>query len=188
MRALRYAVALVVVVDFLVAVVQMQQAIIERASFQEPSVTTFGQFAVTMTAKTPDDLDLYVRDPHGDIAWFGALQSRALSLEHDMIPGVTDPKAAGDHELMMIREATAGEYVANVHAYSGDRPAVVKVELWDLRGLRKRVILSRTLTVRRQGEQDTAFRWRLNAAGDYIGHSFLPADLLREVGGGGKHG
>jgi len=48
MRALRYAVALVVVVDFLVAVVQMQQAIIERASFRPPSVTTFGQYAVTL--------------------------------------------------------------------------------------------------------------------------------------------
>jgi hypothetical protein len=43
MRTLRYAVALVVVVDFLVAVVQMQQAISERASFQRSSVTTFGR-------------------------------------------------------------------------------------------------------------------------------------------------
>jgi hypothetical protein len=182
MRALRYAVALVVVVDFLVAVVQMQQAIIERASFQRSSVTTFGQYAVTMTAKTPDDIDLYVRDPHGSIAWFGSLQSGPLSLEHDTIPGVSDPVAAGEHELMVIREATAGEYVANVLGYSGDRPAVVKVELWDLRGWRKRMLLSRTLVVHREGEQDTAFRWRLDAAGDYAGHNTLPADLLRQVG------
>jgi hypothetical protein len=41
-RALRYAVALIVVVDFLVAVVQMQQAIIERASFTPPSITPSG--------------------------------------------------------------------------------------------------------------------------------------------------
>jgi hypothetical protein len=95
MQTLRYAVALVVVVDFLVAVVQMQQAIIERASFQRSSVTTFGQYAVTMTAKTPDDLDLYVRDPHGDIAWYGSLQAGPLSLEHDQIPGVTDPLRDG---------------------------------------------------------------------------------------------
>jgi hypothetical protein len=60
-RAVRYAVALVVVVDFLVAVVQMQQAVIERASFKPPSVTTYGQYAVTMTSRTRDDLDLYVR-------------------------------------------------------------------------------------------------------------------------------
>jgi hypothetical protein len=78
-RRLRYAVALVVVVDFLVAVVQMQQAIIERASFQRPSVTTFGQFAVTMTSRTSDDIDLYVRDPQGDIAWYGSLQAGALA-------------------------------------------------------------------------------------------------------------
>src|ERR1700745_4042648 len=100
MRALRYAVALVVVVDFLVAVVQMQQAIIERASFQKPSVTTFGQYAVTMTAKTADDIDLYVRDPQGDIAWYGSLQAGALSLAHDTGPGPARPGKGGGAGLV----------------------------------------------------------------------------------------
>lgn len=184
MRGLRYAVALVVVVDFLVAVVQMQQAIIERASFQPASVTTYGQYAVTMTSKTADDIDLYVRDPKGDIAWFGSLQSGSLSLEHDTIPGVTDPVSAGVHELTMIREATAGEYVANVQVYNGNARAVVTVQLWNLRGMQKRVILSRRFDVHGAGQQVTAFRWRLNTHGDYAGHNLLPADLLRETGTG----
>jgi hypothetical protein len=180
-RALRYAVALVVVVDFLVAVVQMQQAVIERASFQRPSVTTFGQYAVTMTSKTDDDLDLWVRDPHGDIAWYGHLQAGPLSLEHDTIPGVTDPGSEGVHELAVIREAAAGEYVANVVVYNGSAPAVVTVELWSLRGWSKRVILRRTFRIHGQGRQETAFRWRLNAAGKLAGHDELQADLVGEV-------
>ena len=179
MRRLRYAVALVVVVDFLVAVVQMQQAIIERASFQRPSVTTFGQYAVTLTSKTSDDVDLYVRDPQGDIAWYGSLQAGALSLEHDMVPGVTDPVKSGEHELTMIREATPGEYVANVHVYNGRARAAVTVQLWDLRGLHKRMVLSRTFDVQGAGQQKTAFRWQLSRAGAYAGHNLLPADLLR---------
>jgi hypothetical protein len=173
----------VVVVDFLVAVAQMQQAVIERASFRQPSVTTFGQYAVTMTAKTADDIDLYVRDPRGDIAWFGSLQSGALSLEHDTVPGQTDPVRDGVHELTVIREATPGEYVANVHVYNGGARAAVTVELWDLRGFKKRVVLSRHLTVRYRGEQETAFRWRLGAEGNLAGHSLLQADLLRQVRG-----
>jgi hypothetical protein len=181
MRALRYAVALVVVVDFLVAVVQMQQAIIERASFQRPSVTTFGQYAVTMTSKTSDDIDLFVRDPQGDIAWFGSLQAGPLSLEHDTIPGVTDPVAAGEHELTVIRESHAGEYIANALVYAGNKRAVVTVELWDLRGWHKRMVYSRSFVVSQVGEQATAFRWQLNAAGDYMGHSLLPADLVRQT-------
>lgn len=181
MRRVRYAVALVVVVDFLVAVVQMQQAIVARASFKPPSVTTYGQYAVTMTAKTADDIDLYVRDPHGDIGWYGALQNGALSLEHDTIPGVTDPVKDGEHELMVIRESSTGEYVANVLVYKGGAPAVVTVELWDLRGFRKHVVFTRSFTVRHEGQQATAFRWTLNARGDVTGHSLLPADLLRHV-------
>ena len=182
MRALRYGVALVVVVDFLVAGVQMQQAVIERASFQKPAVTTYGQFAVTLTAKTPDDLDLYVRDPSGHIAWFHALQAGPLSLEHDMIPGTSDPRTAGVHELTMVRESTAGEYVANVVFYNGNAPATATVQLWDLRGWSKRRLLSRQLTLGSSGQQRTAFRWRLDRSGHYAGHNQLAADLLRQLG------
>ena len=182
MRALRYGVALVVVVDFLVAVVQMQQAVIERASFEKPSVTTYGQFAVTLTSKTTDDLDLYVRDPRGHIAWFQGLQAGGLSLEHDMIPGSTDPARDGVHELTMVRESTPGEYVVNVVDYSGDASATATVQLWDLRGWSKHRLFSRSLRLHLTGEQRTAFRWRLDRAGKYAGHNLLPADLLRELG------
>jgi hypothetical protein len=180
-RALRYGVALVVVVDFLVAVVQMQQAVIERASFATPSVTTYGQYAVTLTSKTKDDLDLYVRDPAGHIAWFRSMQPRGLSLEHDMIPGTSDPVKAGVHELTMVRQSTPGEYVVNIDMYDGAAPAVATVQLWDLRGWSKHLVLSRTLKLRFAGEQRTAFRWRLNRSGSYVSHNLLPADLVGEV-------
>src|SRR5437588_8998703 len=140
MRRLRYAVALVVVGDFLVAVVQMQQAIIERASFHPPSVTTFGQYAVTLMSQGPDDIDLLVRDPRGDLAWYGSLQAGPLSLEHDTIPGVTDPTRVGEHELTVVRESTPGEYTANALFYTGSAAAHVTVALWDLRGFDKRII------------------------------------------------
>ncbi|MGN6798268.1 MAG: hypothetical protein ACTHKS_08970 [Gaiellaceae bacterium] len=182
MRALRYGVALVVVVDFLVAVVQMQQAVIERASFQKPAVTTYGQFAITLSAKTKDDLDLYVRDPRGHIAWFHGLQAGGLSLEHDMIPGTSDPAKAGVHELTMVRESIPGEYIVNVVDYNGDASATATVQLWDLRGWSKRRLLMRRLTLHSSGEQRTAFRWRLNASGKFAGHNQLPADLLRDLG------
>jgi hypothetical protein len=68
-----------------------------------------------------------------------------------------------------------------VLVYSGTAPAVVDVQLWDLRGFRKHVVFSRRIRVHGQGEQETAFRWRLDASGNYTGHNLLPADLLRNV-------
>lgn len=137
---------------------------------------------MTLTAKTTDDLDLYVRDPKGNIAWFQGLQAGALSLEHDMIPGTTDPSKDGVHELTVVRESTPGEYVANVVVYSGGTPAVATVQLWDLRGWSKHRLFSRQLKLGFRGEQRTAFRWRLNGVGRFAGHNLLPADLLRELG------
>jgi hypothetical protein len=181
-RGLKYGVALVVVVDFLVAVVQMQQAIIERASFRRPSVTTFGQYAVSLVSKTGDDLDLYVRDPGGHIAWYGRLQAGPLSLEHDMIPGRTDPSRDGVHELTMVREAAPGEYVANVDVFQGEVPATATVELWDLRGFTKRVVLTRRLRLAGEGAERTAFRWTLGRSGSVVSHDELPVSLARIVG------
>jgi hypothetical protein len=180
-RGLRYGVALVVVVDFLVAVVQMQQAVIERASFRTPSVSTYGQYAVTLTSSTDDDLDLYVRDPDGHVAWFAQLQAGPLSLEHDMIPGRSDPVRDGVHELTTIRESTPGEYVANVDVYDGAAPATATLQLWTLRGFTKRVVLTRRLHLQGVGTERTAFRFRLGPSGDVVSHDELPVDLVKLV-------
>jgi hypothetical protein len=68
-----------------------------------------------------------------------------------------------------------------VHVYNGEAQAAVTVQLWDLRGLHKRMILSRTFQVQGAGQQKTAFRWQLNRAGAYVGHTLLPANLLRQA-------
>lgn len=156
--------------------------VIEKTS----SVTTYAQYAVTMTAQTADDVDLYVRDPAGNIAWYGALQAGPVSLVHDSIPGATDPVSDGEHEETVLRESAPGEYVANVHYYSASdrKPVVATVKLWDLRGSDK-VILTRQVTLTREGQQVTAFRWRLNREGRFAGSSTLAADLLRQASYGG---
>ena len=74
--------------------------------------------------------------------------------------------------------APAASRVTDSAAASGSRAAVT-VQLWDLRGLHKRMVLTRTFDVQGAGEQKTAFRWQLNRAGAYAGHNLLPADLLR---------
>lgn len=148
-----------------------------------PSVTTFGQYAVTVTwpGDRGDDIDTYVRDPQGDTVWYGAAQVDAMQLEHDDLGTTISGYGYGrpNTERVVIRQSTAGEYVANVQYYAAtDKGAVpVTVELWDLRGNDK-LLLTRRVSVSWPGDERTAFRFRLNQRGEYAGSSTLPVSLL----------
>ena len=150
-----------------------------------PSVTTYGQYAVTVTwPDRPDDIDTYVRDPQGGIVWFGSTQVDAMQLEHDDLGTSDSGYGAGrpNTERVVIRQSTPGEYVANVQYYDArDKgPVPVTVELWDLRG-NDRLLLTRTVTVSWPGDERTAFRFRLDQHGQLAGSSTLPVSLLRSV-------
>lgn len=147
-----------------------------------PSVTTYGQYAVTVTwPARPDDVDTYVRDPQGEIVWYGASQTGAMQLEHDDLG--TSESGYGRHrdnvERVVIRQSTTGEYVVNIHYYQArDRgPLPVTVELWDLRG-NDRLLLTRKVTLYREADERTVFRFRLNTSGQYAGMNTLPVSLL----------
>lgn len=152
-----------------------------------PSVTTYGQYAVTVTwPARPDDIDTYLRDPSGTIVWYGASQVDAMQLEHDDLGTSSSGYGHGavNSERVVIRQSSPGEYVVNVHYYNArDRgPVPVTVELWDLRGNDKR-LLTRNVTMSLPGDERTAFRFRLNQHGEYVASNTLPVSLLQQAAG-----
>ena len=181
----RRTLAMIVVVDFLAALTLMQQAIIARSTIEKkpPAVQTFGQYAVTVTwpGNRHDDIDTYVRDPAGGIVWYAATQVDAMQLEHDDLgtQGSGYGQGQQQEERVVIRQATPGEYVVNVHYYRANdsRPVPVSVALWDLRG-NDRLILTRQVTLAQQGDERTVFRFTLNQRGEMTGSNRLPVSLL----------
>lgn len=175
-------------VDVLFGLLLAMTGLIRLATFDQhpPAVTTYGQYAVTVTwpAVRDDDVDTYLRDPQGEIVWYGSLQVGALQLEHDDL-AVGDSgygKGQPNYERVVIRQSTAGEYVVNVHLYArrDSGPVPLLVQLWDLRG-HDRVLLSRTLNLNDQGDEQTVFRFSLNRGGDLAGTNRLPVSLLTQA-------
>lgn len=148
----------------------------------KPAIPTFGSYAVVMTwpGSNDDDVDLHVQDPHGQDAYFAASSTRSMNLEHDDIPGY-DAAEKIHHERTVIRSAEQGEYTANAHLYYQHDPGSVEVTvtLYRLRGNDKE-ITSETFSLRTNGAEHTAFRFRLSAAGDVVDVNHLQKTLIRE--------
>jgi hypothetical protein len=147
-----------------------------------PHVKTFGAYAVVMTwPADQNDVDLYLRDPQGDICFFGNPQVGEMQLEHDDLgtAATSYGKHQGNQERIVVRSATPGQWIANVRLFSrmsGTAPIPVTVTLWDLRS-EDHPVYSDRREVRTPGDERTAFRFRIDQAGNAGGISHLPLSL-----------
>lgn len=139
---------------------------------RQAQIETLGLYAITARWEkgSLSDIDLYVRDPRGNIVYFGHRDAGGMHLEHDDL-GAPDET---NFERIVIRSEEDGEYVVNVHAYIREpsRHDRVVVELWRLRGEDRR-LHSQTVVLAREGQEETAFRF--TARGRY---SRLPARFI----------
>lgn len=164
----------------------------QRKALEEASIRTDGAYAVTVEWPdgSLDDVDLYVRDPAGNIAYFSSRDVGLMHLEHDDQGAASDnaKTEAGsvtverNEERVILRGIMAGEYVVNVHMYNKRDPSTtpVTVSLYRLKGEDEEVA-KRELALVNKGEETTAFRFTLNADGSFVGSNTLSRSL---VGGG----
>ena len=95
------------------------------------------EFIITMSwpAENNDDMDLYLKDPTGNVVYFRAKDRGLTHLDRDDL-GATNDTIATDHgpivhqlneEHITIRGIVEGEYIVNVHWYN--KKASQKAEL-----------------------------------------------------------
>lgn len=153
------------------------------------NVVTPGAYAIVLEwpRSSPNDLDLYVRDPAGNVAWFGTPAAGSLQLEHDDLgAGTGTSYAVGpNYERTVIRTTLPGTYAAVVHVYCQRRPGPTSatVELWKL-GTGLRPVIVRTLSLGAAGEEQTAFRWTVDKSGSVVSSDRLPVTLPQASGVG----
>ena len=122
----------------------------------------------------PDDFDLFVQDPGGNIAWYRRREAGFLTLDRDDRGGannsitVNGKKIASliRQETVSIRAIVAGEYTVNVNHYlaTSGRPVPVTIKVEKINPTVE-VVFYDTLTLDHSGQENTAVRFSIADSG-----------------------
>jgi hypothetical protein len=146
---------------------------------KEGKVDSKAEFIITMDwpDSHPDDLDLFVQDPIGNIAWYRHREAGFLTLDRDDRGGANDfivvngrkiPSPIRE-EIVTVRGLVAGEYTVNVSHFQATtgRPVDATVKVQKLNPTAQ-VIFDDKVTLDHTGDEKTALRFWLDGEGKVI--------------------
>lgn len=146
---------------------------------KEGKIDSKAEFIITLDwpDNHPDDLDLFVQDPIGNIVWYRHREAGFLTLDRDdrggnndfvMVNGKKIPSPIRE-EIVTVRGIVAGEYTVNVSHFQATtgQPVVATVKVQKLNPTAQ-VIFDDKLTLDHTGEEKTALRFSLDAEGKVI--------------------
>jgi hypothetical protein len=134
------------------------------------------EFIVTMNwpDNHPDDIDLYVEDPLGNIAWYHQREAGFLVLDRDDRGALNDSLIVNGkkisspirQEIVSVRGIVPGEYTVNIHYYlkyfpntpTVPVPVMVKVEKLNPE---VEIVYADTTTLEHPGQEKTALLFRV---------------------------
>jgi hypothetical protein len=173
------------VVAFLFFIVFL--AIIQQK--QNAKVESKAEFFISMTwpDEHPDDFDLFVQDPVGNIVWYRRRDIGFMSLERDnrgsandfMLVGGQKVRSAARQELVSIRGIVPGEYTVNIYHFTAqsDQPVPVTVTV-DKLNPRVSAVAKKTLDMAGARVERTAARFTLDAKGEVVSTSEVERSVL----------
>ncbi len=156
---------------------------------KDGKVDTKAEFIITLDwpDNHPDDLDLFVQDPVGNIAWYRHREAGFLTLDRDDRGGANDfvlvngkkiPSPIRE-EIVTVRGIVAGEYTVNVSHFQAvaGTPVDAMVKVQKLNPTAQ-VIFDDKVTLDHTGDEKTALRFRLDAEGKVVDVQRRPKSLL----------
>jgi hypothetical protein len=134
-----------------------------------------------------NDIDAYVEDPEGNLVCFGRREDGLMHLDRDDLGHRNDTVQtkfgtivySENKEIVTLRGTSVGEYCVNVHAYNfnDQKPTEVIVQLEKVSPTYG-VLIQRKVTLIKNGDEKTAFRFKLNGKGELAGISEIEKKLL----------
>jgi hypothetical protein len=156
---------------------------------KDGKIDSKAEFIITMDwpDNHPDDLDLFVQDPAGNIAWYRNREAGFMVLDRDDRGGANDFIVVNSkkitspirEEIVTIRGLLAGEYTVNVSHFLATTgqpvPATVKVQKLNPTA---QMIFDDSVFVDHTGDEKTAVRFTLDGAGKVIDVTRRPKSLM----------
>ena len=146
---------------------------------KDGKIDSKAEFIITMDwpDNHPDDLDLFVQDPAGNIAWYRRREAGFLVLDRDDRGGANDfiivngkkiPSPIRE-EIITVRGIVAGEYTINVSHFQAltHQPVIATVKVQKLSPTAQ-VIYDNVVSVDHTGDEKTAVRFTIDADGKVI--------------------
>jgi hypothetical protein len=136
----------------------------------------------------PDDFDIFVQDPLGNIVWFRRREAGFMLLDRDDRGGVNDfvlvngqkVLTSTRQELVSIRGIVAGEYTVNVYHFAAltGQAVPVTVTVQKLNPMVK-IVAKETVELDQGGAEKTAVRFTLDASGAVTETSHIDRSILQ---------
>ena len=156
---------------------------------KEGKISSKAEFIITMDwpDNHPDDLDLFVQDPAGNVAWYRRREAGFLTLDRDDRGGANDFIVVNGkkiptpirEEIVAVRGIVPGEYTVNVSHFQAmtGQPVAATVKVQKLNPT-VQVIFDNKVMVDHSGQEKTALRFSLDAEGKVIDVHQRPKSLL----------
>lgn len=146
---------------------------------KDGKIDSKAEFIITMDwpDNHPDDLDLFVQDPAGNIAWYRHREAGFLVLDRDDRGGANDfivvngkkiPSPIRE-EIVTVRGVIPGEYTVNVSHFQATtrEPVAATIKVQKLNPTAQ-VIYDDVVTVNHTGDEKTAVRFVIDAEGKVV--------------------
>jgi len=153
-------------------------------------IDTKAEFIISMNwpDNHPDDLDLYVEDPAGNIVWFHQREAGFMVLERDDRGGTNDFVLVNNKKIVMpLREETVsirgilpGEYTINVNHYMATtgKPVPVSVKVEKINPVLE-VVYYDTVNMEKTGQEKTIVRFTVGPDGSVTDISHREKSLIQ---------
>ena len=134
------------------------------------------QYLITINwpDNNPDDIDAWIEDPEGNVAWFKNRTAGLIHLDRDDRGMLNDTIIVEDkkienpvnQEVAAIRGVVPGEYTVNLHYYETvtNKPVAVSVRVARVNPVYK-IVFAGTVEMRTKGEERTAVRFTVRGDG-----------------------
>lgn len=146
------------------------------------------EFIITLTwpDNQPDDLDIWVEDPHGEIVSYLQREAGWLRLDRDDRGSLNDTIEINgekilhpiNQEVVTIRGIISGEYVVNVYYYESVTrgPVSATVQIDKINPVLETVFFDRVV-LEKQNVEKTVVRFRVSDRGEVVGVDRRPRRL-----------